>query len=237
MSARTKILIYLAAWKRPEITELCFKGIERLKKHPDFDFEVLVVISEEEMITLCVKYGYTYCMYENLPLGKKKNYGLSIAKMMQWDYLLEIGSDDLILNELLDDYKEMISKGDEFFGIADSAYINSRTGECRRVKDKSTYGAGRMIKREAFSKVKWAPWTDRFNQGLDNNSIFNFQRAGVKYKRVAPREYPLVIDVKSDENIWKFNYFTGVDYDLEKLLPKLSEEERVSLLDLIYAEV
>lgn len=232
---RTKILIYLAVWKRPEITELCFKGIERLRKHPDYEIQALAVISEEEMIPLCESHEIKWVMHENLPLGKKKNFGLQEAKNVEFDYLMEIGSDDLILNELLDDYKQHLGK--DFFGVQDVAYINTDGGECRRLRSKSTYGAGRMISRAVLEKANWKLWTDKIDIGLDNNSVFNLQRLGVAYDKTKPMEFPGVVDIKSQVNLWPFNYFLGVDYNIEEVLHRISEGEREDLLKLIYAEV
>jgi hypothetical protein len=224
-SARTKILIYLAVWKRPAITELCFRGIDRLKTHPDFEINTLAVISEESAIELCEEYGVNWVMYKNEPLGE-----------IDFDYLMEIGSDDLITNDLLEDYKKYIGKHD-FFGIRDAAYVNSETGECRRLTSKATYGAGRMISRKALELIDWKLWVDRLNCGMDNNSVFNLGRKGVKYVTAEPMEFPGVIDVKSEENIWHFNYFIGIEYDLEKVLSKISQAERDSLIGMIHAEV
>lgn len=220
-----KVLIYTAVWKRPHITELCFVGINRLKQHPKYSIEALSVISEESMIPLCEKYGINWVMYKNDPLGEKKNFGLKKAKEFDFDYLMEIGSDDLILNELLDDYLKYIGKSD-FFGISDAAYINSETGECRRLISRhSTYGAGRMIHRSVLEKCNWTLWGDKLNKGMDNNSVLNLQRKGISYTKATVMEFPGVIDVKSQDNIWKFNYFLGVPYDKNEIFKRLSEKE------------
>lgn len=220
----TKILIYLAAWKRPKITELCFAGIDRMRSHPDFEVDALVVISEESMIPLCQKYGVNWIMHENKPLGKKKNFGLNHAKNFVFDFLMEIGSDDLILNELLDVYKKFMVKYD-FFGIRDAAYICSESGACRRLTSSSTYGAGRMISRKALEAMNFSLWKDNIDKGLDNRSVINLYQKGFKYWQIPPSEMPLVIDVKSKENIWKFNHLLGVEYDMNLILEKLSEPE------------
>lgn len=225
MQTKTKILVFLAVWRRPQITELCFAGIERMKQHPDFEIEALAVISEESMIPLCEAYGIHWTLYKNEPLGEKKNFGLKKAKEFDFDYLMEIGSDDLILNELLDDYRNYIGKYD-FFGISDAAYINSDGGECRRLISKSTYGAGRMVHRRLLEIMGWNLWKDNLNRGMDNNSVFALQRKGIKYHRVNPMEFPGVIDVKSKENIWKFNYFLGVEYDVNEILKRISDKEK-----------
>ena len=235
MQPSTKILIYTALWKRPFITQICFEGIERLRQHPDFEIEALAVISEESMIPLCESYNVKWFMHKNEPLGQKKNAGLQHAKQFEFDYLLEIGSDDLILNELLTDYKKYIGTYN-FFGISDAAYINSDGGECRRLISKSTYGAGRMISRSVLDKLKWKLWNDKLNRGLDNNSVFNIQKSGYRYHKVEPMAFPGVVDIKSRENIWKFNYFLGVEYNIEEILSRVSLQER-EMIESLYASV
>lgn len=223
MQPCTRLLIYTALWKRPHISEICFAGLNRLRKHPDYDIKVLAVISEEEMIPLCEKYDVQWVMHENQPLGKKKNFGLKAAKEIDFDFLMEIGSDDLITNELLTSYKEYLKY--DFFGIRDAAYINSVDGECRRLISKSTYGAGRMIKRSVLERVGWELWADNKEKGLDNNSVHRLAAEGIFYRQVPAMPAPGVIDIKSDVNIWGFNYFLGVPYDITKIYEQLSEEE------------
>jgi hypothetical protein len=219
------LLIYLAIWRRPEITELCLIGIERLKKHPAYNIQVAAVISETEMIPLCEKHNVKWIMHQNLPLGKKKNYGLKACSEFDFDYLMEIGSDDLITNEMLDQYLNYFGKYD-FFGISDMAYIESESLECRRLTNKSTtYGAGRCIKKDLLVNLKWNIWTDELNRGLDNDSIRRIEKNGYKFHKVDSMDVPGLIDIKSNENIWKFNYFLGQEYDINNILSKLSSVE------------
>jgi hypothetical protein len=232
MHTKIDLLIYVALWKRPEITELCFKSLDRLRQHPDFRVQVLAVISEEEMTPLCEKYKVYHVFHENLPLGKKKNFGLQEAKKFKFDYMMEIGSDTLILNELLDDYKPYIGVY-EFFGISDCAFIDSETGSCRRIGGASTYGGGRMIAREILEKMDWKLWRDDISRGMDNNSILRMQSAGIGYRQVKSRDFPMVIDVKSPVNIWPFNHLVGQRYDVEEITKRISEDERVYLKSLM----
>ena len=231
MPTLTKInlLVYLAIWRRPEITELCLIGIDRLKRHPAYNIDTVAVISETEMIPLCEKHDVRWVMHQNLPLGKKKNYGLKVCSQHDFDYLMEIGSDDLITNEMLDHYLDYFFKYD-FFGISDVAYIESESLECRRLTNKSTtYGAGRCIKRDILVDLNWNIWSDELNRGLDNDSIRRIESKGYKFKKVEPMDVPGLIDIKSSENIWKFNYFLGHEYDINKVLSKLSSSEVTKL--------
>lgn len=233
MRTSTKILIYLAVWKRPLITELCFTGINRLRR--SFNVEALAVISEEEMIPLCEKYGVNWVMYKNEPLGEKKNYGLSKAKEFDFEYLMEIGSDDLILDELVEDYLRNYVGKYEFFGVSDALHVDTEFRIAHRIMSNTAYGAGRMISRRVLEDMNWTIWTKSANRGLDQNSLFNIRRHKVAYKMTTPLKWPGVIDVKTRENIWKFNYFLGKPYDLNEVLDKLSVEEK-ELLEECYRQ-
>lgn len=153
-----KVLIFLAAWKRPEITEICFMGLNRLKK-TRFAPEAFCVISEESMIPLCEQYGIKWVMHENFPLGAKKNFGLSEALKLEWDYLIEIGSDDLVKNELLELYEKYFGKYD-CFGTKSTIVINSFDGECIHLKSDTPYGLGRAISRKAIEKHCVGVWVE-----------------------------------------------------------------------------
>jgi hypothetical protein len=205
--------------------------MERLKKVEGFEIIPFAVLSEPEMIPLCEKYGVNWVMHENLPLGAKKNYGLQQVREVEFDWLMEIGSDTLILDELLGIYKQVTC---DFFGVSDCVFIETDSGACRRLTNKyTTYGAGRIIKREVLEKMDFKIWPDQLSRGLDNGSIYNMNKKGISYRQIYPYEEPHVIELKSDVNIWKFNHFKGTEYPLEKVLTKLSEKEQ----ELIYAGI
>jgi hypothetical protein len=229
---KCKLLVYLAVWKRPEITEICFLGLNRLRCHPDYDINVLAVISEESMIPLCEKYGVNWVMHENLPLGRKKNFGLQHSLKFQWDYMIEIGSDDLLKNEMLDLYAPYFGKN-PIIGMTNFCFINTEDLACRVYNSRSGFGVGRAIHREVVEKIG-ALWIDGKNHGLDNNSTFMMARRGFLEKRI--HSQPLAIDLKSDVNIWQFNYLQGEDYPIEEALKGLSEEEIEGIKKLCHAE-
>ena len=231
--SKIRLKIFLAVWKRPEITELCFMGIQRLKKHPNYEISAFAVISEPEMAPLCNKYGIDWVSTSNHPVGRKKNYGLKQLANQEFDYLLEIGSDDLITNDLLTAYLPFFDQY-EFFGISDAIYIESENGECRRhISHKTTYGAGRIISKRLLEEMNYNIWADELNRGLDNSSVANiYSKTKVRFHKIEPMDEPGVIDVKSNENLWKFNYFLGEPYDINKVFAKLSNQEVDQLLKL-----
>lgn len=122
-------------------------GLNRLRNSRLFTIDTLAVISEESMIPLCKKYGIDYVFYKNDPLGEKKNYGLTQAVKKDWDYLIELGSDDLLRTDILELYRPHFGKLD-LFGLKYVMYLNSETGEFRELKTDTAYGCGRAISRK-----------------------------------------------------------------------------------------
>ena len=104
----------IPVWKRPEITEICFSGLDRIRQYRD-NIEVLCIISEDEYKKKCKAHYIEWTFFENR-LGAKKNHGLKKALEKDWDYLIELNSDDIIKNELLDIYDSYFGKW-EFFGL------------------------------------------------------------------------------------------------------------------------
>lgn len=152
-----KILFFLSVWKRPEITELCFMGLQRLMKHRQCS--TLAVISENEMIPLCKKYGIDYILTPNDPLGRKKNVGLNEAMKLDFDYLIELGSDDVILNEIFDHYDPLMKRGEDFFGsnrilFVDTSTGNSRDYEALEAQYGRGWGLGRAVSRKLLESFK-----------------------------------------------------------------------------------
>lgn len=229
-----KLLIYLAVWKRPEITEICFMGIKRLRKSGLFPIEAFAVISEESMIPLCQKYDVKYCMYKNEPLGEKLNYGLKEAMCLDWDYVICIGSDDLLYNEYLEEIGTYLGKRD-FFGIDHFVFLNSEDGACRRFKTSTPYGMARAISRSAVEKVGNV-WVDKKDRGMDNSSYTRMTKCGFMFQQIRTN-YPLAIDIKSEENIWKFNYLAGKEYSFMDAVKNLSDDEIEALKSLAHADV
>ena len=141
-----KVLCLTALWKRPEITEICFRGINRLRE--SMDITALAVHSGgfEEM---CRKYDVIAVEHPNLPLGEKWNFGLKEALQYDWDYLLTLGSDDLLSGEIMDVYPW----GEEAFGLNRCGVLNTLTGETAIFDNSYVIGAGRVIRRDVIERM------------------------------------------------------------------------------------
>lgn len=212
-----KIHVLTAAWKRPEITRICFEGIKRL------GFQATVAISEESMISLCDEYGFDYVMVSNNLLGRKWNYGLRKAKEHNFDYLMILGSDNIVSDCLIDKY--MKHEGVDMIGVKDLYIFDSvskKTKHFEGYSDEMSIGAGRLISRKVINSVDklWGNW---LKKGLDTNCSAKIKKSGFTEK-VIKLNGSVVLDIKSDTNIHSFNEF-DTDNVPDSVLSKLPEKD------------
>lgn len=211
---KPKILVLLPIWGRMNITELCLSNIKKLQKY--YSIDVLCVVSEQWAKLMAFKYGFKYVEVSNDDLGHKMNVGVERALKIDFDYMMNLGSDDIITKELLDEYKEQMDNNSPMFGITKVCFFDSKTKELKEVNYGHLIGAGRMIRKDIIEKLavtndKVTMYDKGLKNGLDNNSRKRFMS-------VAMRELSLngnmIIDIKSDENIWKFSDLKGETKEL-----------------------
>lgn len=143
-----KIKLLIALWRRPEITRICFDGVRRLQKFIDID--PICIYSEHDSKALCDEYGFESYYHDNLPLGKKLNFGLSMALQSEWDYLMQIGSDDILNEKIFDYYKPFIENDVKAFGIKSVHFYNCIDKKSYHVVNTYPFGVGRMVHRTVF---------------------------------------------------------------------------------------
>lgn len=251
--------LLIALWKRPEVTEVCFQGVERLRKK---GCEPICIYSDVDNKVLVNQYGYEGYYHENLPLGAKLNFGVDRALESDWEYMMQIGSDDIISDELVDAYKDI---KEQAFGINTVYFYDLKSGQSAKGWSPYPFGCARMLHRSCFDKkyrykvrfkqsvagsdfhygrgremlmdydrmmafnnlvdvieevdITSTLWDDQKNRSLDFNSQIRLAQKGIKVKSV---ELPGVniVDLKSDVNIWKFDFFDKVDFDVTDNLPE-----------------
>lgn len=221
-----KLLFLIPVWKRPQITEICFMGVNRLRAKGVHSIEALAIISEEEMKPLCEKYNIDWVFYKNLPLGEKKNFGAKEALKRDFDYLIELGSDDVLKDEFLNLYTWDFP----VMGLNDFIIMNSKDGKCRRISGKVCgYGTGRSYTRKVVEAGDI--WHGLKNRGLDHSATLNLAHRGIMERRFSSEE-PVSIDIKSEVNLWPYRKI-GKEYSLEDALDGLGEEETEMICSLL----
>jgi len=93
---------------RLEVLRVFLNGLQRLfDRHKDIEWLPFGVYSDDREGEILKRYGVRSLKFCNKYLGRKKNAGMRELLKLDWDYVLELGSDDLIDPELINIYKPL----------------------------------------------------------------------------------------------------------------------------------
>lgn len=223
-----KIAIITAVHQRLLITELFYQRLfKTINSGIPFDFEVFVAGDDLSHKALCNEFEYNWVDIDNTYLGLKFNKALEAARTCNPDYVMTLGSDDLILPELFTYYEEYMNKSTEFFGIDTMHFYNGSTNEMKlfikEYESPLTLGAGRMYSKDLLDKFNWYIWPYKVNRGLDRQASWRIRSSWIK-ETVVDIPQPFICDVKTDVNINKFKNIPGTLIDpsaIEKYLEDL----------------
>jgi glycosyltransferase involved in cell wall biosynthesis len=179
-----KILTFTPAWQRAEILEICLTGLKRLKEYNPEKFEItpFFIVSEKQTEEQVKRFGFNTFFYKNQPLGEKKNAGLNYAlKNFTFDYVMELGSDDLIANEYLDFVEPYLEQKIPLFNVSTVYFIDAHDGHTAKWTTEVVLGLGRIMTREAIDSVRSVKF------------IFNEPAAGPDVSYTTKRVYLLPI--------------------------------------------
>ena len=270
-----KVAIFFACHKRLEVLKICLDGIERLKReNKDIEFVPFAVYSGKAEGDLLEKYKVRSLKFSNEYLGHKKNAGLKELMKLDWDYMLEIGSDDIISSKLIEMYKPLWERGDNCFGVRSCYFIEPSTGRASFWSHEYAIGAGRCIKKTVFDgwgrrvKIKFTRsisgetsmpkgkemtytrkvadrfvngglakvieehdepfglWSDQKQMALDDDSRFRLGTNGFHVQVIETGTVPMVIDIKTKDNIHAFSDFEPCNIGIGDILKDYSKEER-----------
>jgi hypothetical protein len=227
---RIKVVIVTAVWKRPEIFELFAKSCRVLiEQISESDIEIVVAGSEGLRSRKMVEqYGFHYVEVPNDPLATKHNAAMLKARTLKPDYVLCVGSDDLIPPDLFREYLVHMKAGIDFIGVTDFYFYDTASGKSaywggyrdpRRIGH--TAGAGRVISARLLSLWDWKPWEIRDSKVLDNSMQNKLRTTPHSALTFSLKEKGLfALDVKSSTNMTPFQLWDNTVYILDSKLKK-----------------
>lgn len=209
-----KILILIPCWKRPEILKICIQGIKHLRQNiTGHEFIPLFIISLEdpyirEIFALVKK--YKFITYKNKFIGEKHNAGVNYAlKNMEWDYLMNLGSDDVVNPDLFNNhYNNLLQDATPLLGLSDFHvyswyeklfyYLPQHNGPL-------CIGGARLIDRsilEWMHEHQYNLYSNELNHGLDANSFQRiYEQTGHQATSPLTGDLPMLVDIKTHTNI------------------------------------
>jgi len=232
---KTKIGIVIPVWERPEVLQVVVKNLEHFVKKTYYDFRVCHVLSATDKyfdknmeICLKAKYDKKIIFANNNYLGHKHNVGIK-ELMKDCDYVMNLGSDNLIHPAIMDLYKPYIDKKEPFFGV-NCVYFYEK-GEkpffYSYYNHPHLVGCGRMIHKTVlktvFQKFKGL-YLPAINRGMDTQSEKRINQLGIKPVSIEVGTFPYFVDIKSETNITPIarikNYPARITYCEKSFLHK-----------------
>lgn len=223
-----KVAIVTAVWQRPEIFEMFAKGIYNLISNcKDIEFSVIISGSEGERSKSMVEnHGFTYIEIPNDPLSVKMNACVLFAKNLGVDYILCLGSDDVISPELMNIYAQQMRSGFDYIGVTDFYFYDTVSGKSaywggyrEPYRKGHTCGAGRMLSKRLLDLWQWQPWEivhskildtsiqQKLNRTPHSSFVFSLIDVGV-----------FALDIKSSTNMTPFQLWDNTQYMDSKII-------------------
>jgi hypothetical protein len=204
-----KVLIFIPVWKRFPEAALTYEGVHRIQDvllDSGIESTVLVVSSEEEHTKMALSQDFEAVECENFPVSDKHNCGLNYALEYEWDYLFQMGSNNLLSTEYVKELaKGMLSNTydmigtDTLFNVLEDRK-NMTIFQVRRPH--SCIGVGRMISRKSIESAILSNrtlWKPGLNRGLDKSSQ---DRLNIPKEKVKITECQIsVVDIRTSEDI------------------------------------
>lgn len=216
---RLKLAIITAVWKRPEVFKMFAQGIHALAptfERLNVDCQVMIAGSEGSLSkNMVLEQGppfNTYSETENQPLAQKVNLPLRAARTWGADYVLCVGSDDIISPELMELYIGAMRKNADFIGVTDFYFYDTLTktaaywgGYREPFRKGVTCGAGRVISKRLLDLWQWKIWETKHNSVLDTSIDEKLKAVEHKQCIFAMKDYGVMaVDIKSSTNMTPF---------------------------------
>jgi len=216
---KKRLAIVTGVWKRPEIFEIFANQTKKLK-HKDVDIVVIVAGSEgKESKSMVEKHGFKYIEIKNQPLAHKMNATTLLAKEYNVDYVLCVGSDDIITQKLFNVYVQEMQNGTDFVGVLDWYFYDTRTdrfaywGGYIDSRRGHTCGAGRLLSRKLMDAFSWSPWNIEHSHILDDSmqkKLKDIDHSSYIFRLKDKGVYG--IDIKSSTNMTPFQLWDNTNY-------------------------
>ncbi len=229
---KIRLAIVTSIWKRHDIFELFAKGVKNLIEKCD-QFEISVVVSGSEWIKshdlVRVLHEFQYIEIPNEPLAAKVNATTYACKDLNVDYVLCVGSDDIISPELLNEYAIHMRNGIDFIGVTDCYFYDTVSkkslywgGYREPYRKGHTTGAFRALSARLLSQWDWMPWENKDSLVLDKSMQDKLRVTNHTIHTFSMKEKGLfALDIKSSTNMTPFEKWDNAEFiDSNELLKK-----------------
>jgi hypothetical protein len=198
-----KLALIIAIYKRHDLERIVLDNFNRQSEK--FGFEIIIAGSEGEVSKELAK-GCHYIEVENNPLSDKHNVMLQVAKNLNVDGVVLMGSDDLVSDSFWSNIYKFTPNETNVKGLIDLYFYSTKTqelGHFKGYKNKTqSAGAGRFFSKYILDSMDWKLWDSGLNSGLDTNCRQLLKAKGFEDSIYSMKEAKCVlIDVKNGLSI------------------------------------
>jgi hypothetical protein len=236
---KIKLAIVASVWKRPEVVDMFYSGVQNLrKKCPQFEISLVISgsIQDEDFIHSEFIFGrrmkqnhltsFKYIEIPNEPLAAKVNASTYACKNLGVDYVLCLGSDDIMTPELLDEYAIHMRNGVDFIGVTDFYFYDTVSGKSlywggytEVYRKGHTAGAARAISARLMNQWDWMPWENRDSLVLDKSMQDKLKITPHTIHTFSMKEKKLfALDIKSETNMTPFAKWNNSEFIDTKII-------------------
>jgi len=184
---------------RVPILEIFAEGITRLRDETQRIIPCVCVGSEDGAET-CRSHTIDHIIYPNSPLTSKFNRACLEMKD-RCDYVMILGSDNLISTKTFLNVVEECDKGADLIGFSEVYFYcldDVHTGKLIHFKHTTVLGVGRTISAKVLDNLNWQPWVITRDRAIDT-IMLDAVRPFVKTRSLLDGEF--VVDLKTSMNL------------------------------------
>lgn len=184
------------------------------------DYEFAVAYDTDTVKEMCRNADHLIHIPNSIPLGERHNRMLAHLMHLEWDYLMQIGSDDVITPSGYSTAALWMRQGCPFGAFVKLGIVSPDLTKFKFHQGMGNMGAGRFIARWVVEKVlsERSLWPPHLVKGLDGNS--EIAVAKVTQIQVHPVNtfLPCVFDFKGKSNLHPYEKFGHKERDFDMAL-------------------
>jgi len=194
-------------YKRPQILKLFCASIKRLRADVGINFPVICV-SEAVDAPVCSEYEIGHIVHPNNPSSEKWNVGCDYLRQLAVEYVVIIGSDDIMSTQCLRNIMSEMENDVDVIGVkgifvydTDGMY----RGKLKNITSKHLLGVGKTINKRVLDAVNWRPWECSVPRNYGTDALC--ARKIAPYVKTTAVVDGVIVDCKSQESLNKFTMF------------------------------
>lgn len=240
---KIRLAIVASVWGRPDVFRLFCVGIQYLVDQcTDLEIQLIVSGSAQDGQFANIKESKCYIEFLNYdcgiitkyieipnePLAAKVNATTYACKDLNVDYVLCMGSDDIISPELLNEYGKLMRKGIDFIGVTDFYFYDTVSGKSlywggyrEPYRKGHTAGAARAISARLMDEWDWMPWENKDSKVLDKSMQDKLKVTPHTIETFSMKEKGLfAVDIKSSTNMTPFSKWDNSEFIDTEIIKK-----------------